>query len=90
LKKAKRKPFPYLRVAKLWQRGKTIAQIAKAVGRIDRRRDDGDQYHSLRNFLRIMHAKGYKSADGEVVRLPYRVSRATVIRSRSARKKESA
>lgn len=89
MKKAKRKPFPYLRVATLWQRGKTIAQIAKAVGRIDRGREDGDQYHSLRNFLRIMHAKGYRNSQGEVVKLPYRVPRATVRRSK-ARAKSSA
>ena len=50
MKRTKRKPFPYLRVAKLWERGKTIAEIAKAIGRIDKEREDGDQYHLCGTF----------------------------------------
>jgi len=79
-----------LRVAKMWKDGKTIAEIAKAIGRIDRRREDGDQYHSLRNFLYRMHSVGYTNARREVTKLPYRVSQATVRLSSKAGKKASA
>jgi hypothetical protein len=89
-KRTKRKRFPYWRVAKLWERGKTIAEIAKATGRIDKGREDGDQYHSLRNFLYRMHSVGYTNAQGELVKLPYRVSKATVRLSSKAGKKASA
>jgi len=84
-KRSKRKPFPYLKVAELWEKGKTISEIAKAIGRTDKRREDGDQYHSLRNFLRRMHAIGYTNAQGELTKLPYRVSRATVRRAKAAK-----
>jgi hypothetical protein len=83
-KKPSRKTFPYLKVAKLWTEGKTIAQIATAIRRIDKGRDDGDRYHSLRNFLRRMHI-GYPNEHGVITKLPYRISRSTLRRSKIAK-----
>jgi hypothetical protein len=60
-----RRPFPYLKVAKLWGKNKTIAEIARAVGRVDKH-NPKDPFHSLRNFLRIMHV-GYVNANGRIV-----------------------
>jgi hypothetical protein len=77
-----RRPFPYLKVAKLWGKNKTIAEIARAVGCVDKH-NPKDPFHSLRNFLRIMHI-GYVNANGRIVRLPYRVSPGTVRASRKA------
>jgi len=77
-----RKSFPYVRAARLWAQGKTIAVIAKRLGRVDTN-NPGDPYHQLRNFLRRMHA-GYRDARGRTVRLPYRVSSHTVKLSRKA------
>lgn len=73
----KRNPFPYDLVARLWAKGKTIAEIAERIGRIDRNREDGDKYHTLRVFLMRMHA-GYKDRSGKIVKLPYRASRKLV------------
>jgi hypothetical protein len=87
-KKSARKPFPYLKVSKLWAEGKTIAQIATATRRIDKGREDGDRYHSLRNFLRRMHV-GYTNKHGVITKLPYRVSRATLRRSKAAKQTHS-
>jgi hypothetical protein len=84
-----RRPFPYRRVAALWSRGRTIAEIAKAIGRIDEGRKDGDLYHSLRNFLRIMHNRGYADVSGEIVKLPYRVKQTTVRSSSKVGTKKS-
>ena len=77
MERAKRNPFPYDLVARLWAEGKTIAQIAERIGRIDRNREDGDKYHSVRVFLMRMHA-GYKDRSGKIVKLPYRASRKLV------------
>ena len=74
-KLAKRKtyrPFPYGQVAKMWAQNKSIAVIARAIGRVDKN-NPNDPYHSLRNFLYRMH-KGYTNSAGRVVRLPHRVS----------------
>lgn len=71
----KRKPFPYIRVAKLWARGKTIESISHAIGRYQKGADD--PLHTMRVFLTRMHA-GYKDAKGRTVKLPHRVSRAAV------------
>jgi hypothetical protein len=71
--RARRNPFPYDLVAKLWADGKTIAEIAERIGRIDRSREDGDKYHTMRVFLMRMHA-GYKDRFGKIVKLPYRAS----------------
>jgi hypothetical protein len=75
--RAKRNPFPYDLVARLWAKGKTIAEIADRIGRIDRSREDGDKYHTMRVFLMRMHA-GYKDRSGKIVKLPYRASRKLV------------
>lgn len=84
MKRPKRKPFPYEIVAKLWADGKTIAEIAERIGRIDWNREDGDKYHSVRVFLMRMHA-GYKDRSGKIVKLPYRVPR-KVVRAAKARR----
>ena len=70
----KRRAFPYARVARLWANGRTIAEIGERIGYVDGGRDDGDRFHTLRNFLMRMH-KGYRDRDGKLVRLPYRVSK---------------
>ena len=74
--------FPYQKVAKLWERGKTIAQIAHAIDRVDKN-NPKDPYHSLRNFLFRMH-KGYRNEKGRMVRLPHRISRKRVLAGRKA------
>ena len=83
MERAKRNRFPYDLVAKLWAKGKTIAEIAERIGRIDLSREDGDKYHTMRVFLMRMHA-GYKDRDGKIVKLPYRASRKLV---RAAKKR---
>ncbi len=83
MERAKRNPFPYDLVARLWAKGKTIAEIAQRIGRIDRNREDGDRYHTLRVFLMRMHA-GYRDGSGRIVKLPYRASRKLV---RAAKKR---
>jgi hypothetical protein len=77
MKRAKRNPFPYDLVARLWADGKTIAEIAEQIGRIDKKREDGDKHHTLRVFLMRMHA-GYRNKLGKIVKLPYRASRKLV------------
>ena len=72
--KASRRPFPYQRVARLWSKGRTIAEIAAAVGRVG---EGKDPFHALRVHLTRMH-KGYKDADGKLVKLPHRISRKTL------------
>lgn len=71
---AKRRPFPYAEVAELWADGKTIAEIARAIGRVG---TGNDPYHSLRVFLTRMH-HGYMNAEGKLVKLPHRVSKKTL------------
>ncbi len=78
------KRFPYAEVAKMWAEGRTIAEIARATKRVDRADPNGDLYHSLRNFLYRMHTRGYIGADGQIVRLPYRVSKRRVRAGRRA------
>jgi hypothetical protein len=56
----------------MWSRGRTIAEIAHAIKRVDEQ-NPKDPYHSLRNFLYRMH-QGYVDDKGRFVRLPYRVS----------------
>jgi hypothetical protein len=85
MERAKRNPFPYDLVARLWAEGKTIAEIAERIGRIDRSREDGDKYHTMRVFLMRMHA-GYKDRSGKIVKLPYRASRKLV---RAAKQRRS-
>ena len=76
------RPFPYRRVAKMWEKGLTIARIAYAVDRVDKD-NPNDPYHSLRNFLYRMH-KGYTNGKGRVVKLPHRVSKSTLRAARKA------
>jgi hypothetical protein len=78
-----RETFPYEQVARLWDKGKTIAHIANAIGRIDKNDPNGDPFHSLRNFLYRMH-HGYRNGEGKIVRLPYRVPKSAVRASRKA------
>jgi hypothetical protein len=76
------RPFPYLRVAKMWKKGMTIARIARAIDRVDRDNPE-DPHHSLRNFLYRMH-KGYTNGRGKIVKLPHRVSKAALRAARKA------
>jgi hypothetical protein len=71
--KARTQPrqFPYIEVAKLWEEGKTISEMAHAIARFEDNKKD--PCHSLRNFLRVMHQQGYVDASGQRVKLPYRV-----------------
>jgi len=81
--KRKRQKFPYPEVANLWNEGKTISEIAHAIGRIDIN-NPRDPYHSLRNFLRIMHKFGYVDETGRRVKLPHRVAQRTIDRATAA------
>jgi len=81
-KRSQYRPFPYQRVGKMWKEGMTIAQIARAVNRVDKN-NANDPYHSLRNFLCRMH-KGYANGKGKIVKLPHRVSKAALRAARKA------
>jgi hypothetical protein len=85
-KRATRRPFPYERVASLWAKGKSIPQIAEAIDRVGQ---GEDPYHGLRVVLTRMH-KGYKDKNGNIVKLPHRVSRKTLRHATEAGKKSSA
>lgn len=75
-------PFPYARIARLWAAKKTIAQIARAIGRFDEK-NPVPSLHAVRDCLRRMH-KGYVDARGRFVKLPHRVAPATVRACRKA------
>jgi hypothetical protein len=79
----KPRPFPYAKVAELWAKGKTIAEIAKAIGRVGEGRDP---HHAMRVTLTRMH-RGYRAGDGKLTKLPYRISRTTLRRATAAGKK---
>src|SRR5579864_3354891 len=81
-KKRAYRPFPYARIAKMWSARKTIAQIARAIGRFDEKYPTRS-LHAVRDCLRRMH-KGYVDARGRLVKLPHRVSPATVRACRKA------
>ena len=85
-KQRSRRSFPYARVAQMWRQGCKLPEIAQATGYIDKNNKHGDLYHSLRNFLRLMH-KGYKDESGRTRRLPYRVKERTVRRATKAGQK---
>ena len=71
-KEAKRKAFPYVRVAKLWAKGRTVTEIAKATGYFNSTSDD--PCHRLRVALTAMH-RGWKDSNGKTHKLPHRVSK---------------
>jgi len=77
-----RRLFPRAKIAKLWAERKTIATIARAIGRVDND-NPKDPYHSLRNCLHRMH-KGYRDQQGVVVKLPHRVPKSTLRAARKA------
>jgi hypothetical protein len=85
-KPAKRRKFPYARIAKLWALQKTIPQIAKAIGRVGK---GDDPYHALRVALTRMH-QGYTDAKGNLVKLPHRVSDTAVKAATKAGKRAGA
>jgi hypothetical protein len=70
----------------MWARGKKIAQIAKAIGRVGK---GDDPYRGLRIALTRMH-KGYRDADGNIAKLPYRISPKTLKAATKAGKRASA
>ena len=70
----------------MWAQEKTIPEIAKAIRRVGKA---DDKFHALRIFLTKMH-KGYKNPEGEVVKLPHRVSQKTLKLATKAGKKASA
>jgi hypothetical protein len=74
--------FPYTRIAQMWSAKKTIAQIARAIGRFDEKYP-ARSLHAVRDCLRRMH-KGYLDARGRLVKLPHRISPATVRACRKA------
>ena len=75
-RRKQRRPFPYARLAKMWAAGKSIATIARALGRIDQH-NPNDPYHSLRNFMYNLRKRGYRDENGQVVKLPYHVDKST-------------
>ena len=66
-KKRAYRPFPYGRIARMWSAKKTIAQIARAIGRFDNQ-NPKRSLHAVRDCLRRMH-KGYVDARGRLVKL---------------------
>ena len=85
-KRATSRPFPYAKVAEMWEQEKTIPEIAKAIRRVG---EGDDKFHALRIFLTKMH-KGYRDAEGKILKLPYRVSATTVKLATKAGRKASA
>jgi len=85
---SKRRAFPYITVAKLWARGKTIESIARSIGRFEKSADD--PLHSMRCFLHRMHSVGYVNGTGKRVKLPHRVKKSTLAASRKAGRKAAA
>jgi hypothetical protein len=85
-RKPQRKPFPYARVLKMWQAGKSSMEIAKAIGRYDFKA--ADPMHSFRVTLTRFH-KGVRIG-GKLVKLPHRVTKAALKRATKAGKKAAA
>ena len=77
-----RREFPIDRIARMWSAKKTIAQIARAIGRFDEK-NPIRSLHAVRDCLRRMH-KGYVDSRGRLVKLPHRVSPGTVRACRKA------
>jgi integrase/recombinase XerD len=61
--------FPHTSVAKMWEQGMAMKEIAIAIGRVD---EGDDPYHTVNVALTRMHRVGYKNERGERVKLPYR------------------
>ena len=70
----------------MWAQEKTIPEIAKAIRRVGK---GDDKFHALRVFLSKVH-KGYKDKSGNIVKLPYRISRKTLKLAVKAGRKASA
>jgi hypothetical protein len=87
VKATKRRPFPYERVAKLWEKGKTLTEISKALGIFNIKSDDSN--HRLRVALTGMH-KGWRDSKGKLHKLPHRVKKSSLAASRRAGKKAAA
>jgi hypothetical protein len=85
-KQTKRREFPYQTVLKMWNAGKTLETIARAVGRYQPKADD--PLRGFRVSLTRFH-KGVK-LNGRLVKLPYRVSRKTLKLAIKAGRKASA
>jgi hypothetical protein len=85
-KATKRRPFPYERVLRMWDAGKTLETIARATGRYQSKADD-----PLRAF-RISLSRFHKGVriNGKLVKLPYRVSKSSVMLAIKAGKRASA
>lgn len=69
--KRKNRKFPYTEVARLWNEGKTVLEIATAIGYLDPQKDCT---HTVRTFLTRMYS-GYKEADGSIAYIAYRKSK---------------
>ena len=85
-RKQQRKPFPYVRVLKMWKAGKSSMDIAKTIGRYDSKA--ADPMHSFRVTLTRFH-KGVR-IDGKIVKLPHRVSKKALKLATKAGKKAAA
>lgn len=69
-KPRKHEPIPFEKIAKLYQEGKSMEQIAKAVNRWNA--DSPDSSKSLRAIVSNMITKGYRNKDGKLIRLKKR------------------
>jgi hypothetical protein len=85
-KLTKHREFPYQQVLKMWNAGKTLETIARAVGRYQPKADD--PLRGFRVSLTRFH-KGVK-INGKLVKLPYRVSKSSVKLAVKAGKRASA
>ncbi len=66
----KHEPIPFEKIAKLYQEGKSMEQIAKATNRWNAASPDGSK--SLRAIVSNMITKGYRNKEGKLVRLKKR------------------
>jgi hypothetical protein len=74
-KRGPNRPWPTQKIARLWEKGWSIARIAEAIDRVDS--SASDPFHSLRNKLHRMHS-GYRTESGELKKLPHRVEKSTL------------
>jgi hypothetical protein len=85
-KTIRRRKFPYERVLRMWNAGKTLEKIARAVGRFQK--DADDPLRAFRVALTRFH-KGVRIG-GKLVKLPYRISSKTLKLATKAGKKAAA